>query len=246
MLLSIPNQMAKNIEFFCALCPNIVVKVSPPSFSNSNKRGSRTSYCLFLFLGSCSPLHRQTKRISYLHRVSPIDTALPLKMHSSYGSHYVDHLAADGTGLLRGQVTVVTLLQVDAHLVGGLHLKAVQTLAGLGNDVLLVHAVHTSLSHTAVLPPQNHFAFANLLCAPRKQIPKTNCDKTAHFWQQKTGVCRRRFALKWIRSCKMHGTGKNTRPLTYPIVSGYSLLDLREPNIFVCWSTHAKTTLSAH
>ena len=63
---------------------------------------------------------------------------------------------------------------------------------------------------------------------------------------RKTDVCRRRFALTWIRSYKMHGIGKKTRPLTYPIVSGYSLLDLREPNTFVCWSTHAKTTLSAH
>ena len=30
---------------------------------------------------------------------------------------YSTDLAADATGLLRGQVTVVTLLQVDAHLV---------------------------------------------------------------------------------------------------------------------------------
>ena len=30
--------------------------------------------------------------------------------------HLLDHLAADGTGLLRGQITVVTLLQVDADL----------------------------------------------------------------------------------------------------------------------------------
>ena len=70
--------------------------------------------------------------------------------------HLLDHLAADGTGLLGGQVTVVTLLQVDAHLVGGLHLETVQALASLGNDVLLVQTVYTSLSRTAVLPPQIH------------------------------------------------------------------------------------------
>ena len=29
--------------------------------------------------------------------------------------HLLDHLAADGTGLTGGQVTVVTVLQVDAH-----------------------------------------------------------------------------------------------------------------------------------
>ena len=61
--------------------------------------------------------------------------------------HLLDHLATDGTGLLGGQVAVVALLQVDAHLVGGLHLEAVQTLASLGNHVLLVHTV-TPLCHT--------------------------------------------------------------------------------------------------
>ena len=30
--------------------------------------------------------------------------------------HLFDHLAAHGTGLLAGQVAVVALLQVDAHL----------------------------------------------------------------------------------------------------------------------------------
>ena len=74
--------------------------------------------------------------------------------------HLLDHLATDGAGLLRGQVTVVALLQVDAHLVGGLHLETVQTLAGLGHYVLAVHTVHTSLSHAAVSPPQIHLAFA--------------------------------------------------------------------------------------
>ena len=92
-------------------------------------------------------------------------------------NHLLDHLATDGTGLLSGQVTVVTLLQVDAHLAGGLHLETVQTLAGLGHYALVVHAVHTSLSHAAVLPPQIRFAFANLLCAAIAEIPQTNCDR---------------------------------------------------------------------
>ena len=32
-----------------------------------------------------------------------------------YGCHVFDHLAADGACLTGGQVTVVTVLQVDAH-----------------------------------------------------------------------------------------------------------------------------------
>ena len=37
-------------------------------------------------------------------------------VRSSYGTHLLDHLAADGTGLTAGQIAVVALLQVDAHL----------------------------------------------------------------------------------------------------------------------------------
>ena len=38
------------------------------------------------------------------------------KVRSSYGTHLLDHLAADGTGLAGGQVAVVALLEVDADL----------------------------------------------------------------------------------------------------------------------------------
>ena len=38
------------------------------------------------------------------------------KIRSSYGTHLLDHLAADGAGLLGGQVAVVALLEVDADL----------------------------------------------------------------------------------------------------------------------------------
>ena len=38
-------------------------------------------------------------------------------VRSSYGTHLLDHLAADGAGLAAGQVAVVALLEVDADLV---------------------------------------------------------------------------------------------------------------------------------
>ena len=38
------------------------------------------------------------------------------KTRDSYGCHLLDHLAAHGTGLAAGQVAVVALLQIDAHL----------------------------------------------------------------------------------------------------------------------------------
>lgn len=43
---------------------------------------------------------------------SPICT---LKLHSLYRTHYINHLAAYGTSLLRSQVAVVALLQIYAH-----------------------------------------------------------------------------------------------------------------------------------
>ena len=40
----------------------------------------------------------------------------PAEFHVPYRTHDVDHLTADGACLLRGQVTVVALLEVDAYL----------------------------------------------------------------------------------------------------------------------------------
>ena len=37
-------------------------------------------------------------------------------VRSSFGTHFLDHLAADGAGLAGGQVAVVAVLQVDANL----------------------------------------------------------------------------------------------------------------------------------
>jgi len=37
-------------------------------------------------------------------------------VRSSYGTHLLDHLAADGAGFAGGQVTVVTVGQVHANL----------------------------------------------------------------------------------------------------------------------------------
>ncbi len=51
--------------------------------------------------------------------------------------HLLDHLAADGARLAAGQVTVVAVLQVDADLRGGLHLKLIHSGLRLG-DIQLV------------------------------------------------------------------------------------------------------------
>ena len=38
------------------------------------------------------------------------------KFHVSYGTHFLDHLAANAAGLTGGQVAVVAFLEVDAYL----------------------------------------------------------------------------------------------------------------------------------
>ena len=68
-----------------------------------------------------------TKYISYcdssyvLHPLTMAhsSSALPLIFRTSYGTHLLDHLAADGAGLAGGQVAVVAVLEVDADLIGG-------------------------------------------------------------------------------------------------------------------------------
>ena len=44
------------------------------------------------------------------------NAVLTNKIPRSYGADVLDHLAADGAGFPGGQVTVVTVLQIDANL----------------------------------------------------------------------------------------------------------------------------------
>ena len=43
------------------------------------------------------------------------DTVMPIISRGSYGTIFLDHLAADGAGFTGGQVAVVAVLQVDAN-----------------------------------------------------------------------------------------------------------------------------------
>ena len=71
-------------------------------------------------------------------------------IRKSYGTHFLDHLAAHRTGLAGSQIAVVSLLQVNAYLVGGLHLELVHCLAGIG-DHDLVSAVVVIAGHNVSL-----------------------------------------------------------------------------------------------
>ena len=61
-------------------------------------------------------LNSDSRYVPYLNLMphsSPVFTGI---VRSSYGTHLLDHLAADAAGLTGGQVAVVALLQVDANL----------------------------------------------------------------------------------------------------------------------------------
>lgn len=103
--------------------------------------------------------------------------------------HLLHHLAADRTSLTGSQIAVVALLQIHANLAGSLHLEAVQPLAGLGNDILVVHCV-TPLCHAAVLPP-NFFRVCSSSVHAMQQNISDNLRKENSFFP----VIRQRPAL---------------------------------------------------
>ena len=66
--------------------------------------------------GSCVSLYCDACYVPHLSPVSQLRPISPHKTHRSYGHHLLDHLAADRAGLAAGQVAVIAVLQVDAHL----------------------------------------------------------------------------------------------------------------------------------
>ena len=84
------------------------------------------------------------------------DAVMAGEVHSSYGTLIFDHLAADGASLAGGQVTVVTVGQVDADLRSGLHLELVHGLTGLGH-IDLVIVLHTVSLLFYILGKKNRF-----------------------------------------------------------------------------------------
>ena len=74
-------------------------------------------------------------------RMTRCNTVMPLIFRSSYGTHLLDHLTADGAGFAGGEVTVVAVGQVNADLGGCLHLELVHCFARLGDIQLVIVVV---------------------------------------------------------------------------------------------------------
>ena len=60
--------------------------------------------------------HQQFRYVPHLDLMADRSAIRAGIVRSSYGTHLLDHLAADGTGLARGEIAVVDLLEVDANL----------------------------------------------------------------------------------------------------------------------------------
>ena len=73
---------------------------------------------VLLYADACSILDGNLVALCY--------AVCSMECEGSYGTILFDHLAAHGTGLAGGQVTVVAVGQVDTDLGSCLHLEAVQ------------------------------------------------------------------------------------------------------------------------
>ena len=75
------------------------------------------------------------------------DSVMAGECKRSRGTNEVDHLAAHGAGFAAGQVTIVAILQIDAHFLGSLHLELVHSLTSLGDiQLVVVLGTHNRLS----------------------------------------------------------------------------------------------------
>ena len=88
------------------------------------------------------------------------------KNFASLGCPVLDHLAADGAGLTGGQVTIVTVGQVDAHLGCSLHFELVHRFLSLRNVQLIVIVAHRNSLLFNVSGKGSHFPDGRVIFFP--------------------------------------------------------------------------------
>ena len=67
-------------------------------------------------LGAADSLYRDSRHVLYIHLMPRRSPICPGIVRGMYGTHVLDHLAADGAGFPGGQVAVVAVLQIHADL----------------------------------------------------------------------------------------------------------------------------------
>ena len=121
--------------------------------------------------------------------ISRRNSADSLKLFGSYGTHLLDHLAADGACLTGGQVTVVTVGQIDADfacLISILNLsiasRAWGTLIWLLFFIPKSLLLHSSEENTR---RRKYFLFRTLILTSGKKAMNVNWRKD---WQSFHGL----------------------------------------------------------
>ena len=126
----------------------------------------RRSFCLLKV-----PLRRKRNHVHYSLNMALCDSVMSMEFYVSYGTHLLDHLAADGAGFPGGQVAIIAVLQVDAHFLGSLHLELVHGFPGLGNvDLVVIIVAHIDspfLSSEQNAFRRKHFLFRSHSLAQR-------------------------------------------------------------------------------
>ena len=88
-----------------------------------------------------------------------------LECKGAYGPVIFDHLAADGTCLAGGQVTVVAVGQVNADFGSCLHLELVHGLTSLGNvQLVVVLRAHFGFSPFVGFRKADAFRLESIFC----------------------------------------------------------------------------------
>ena len=128
--------------------------------------------------------------------------------------HLLDHLAADGACLTGGQVTVVTVGQVDANLGSSLHLELVHGLTSLGDIQLVVVLVAHNRSLLFVYPESKMLSgwrasfLSVAIVLPRKREKHMFLfGKMSKFWKNQ----------RCLRRCNL------TKPLDFSVPAAYNL-----------------------
>ena len=100
-----------------------------------------------------------------------------MRFRFSHGTNNVHHLPADRTGLLRGEIAVVTLFQVDADFVRGFHLELVEG----GFCCIVLHLCFScwlspfissrvsSVSRIRLAPPRPPLLSVSIVCRARAE-----------------------------------------------------------------------------
>ena len=121
----------------------------------------------------------------------------------SYGTHVLDHLAADGAGLTGGQVTVVTIGQVDAHFLGSLHLELIHGFLSLRNIDLVV-VLHNRFSPFCVFPESDRFPGKTTLSFRSHSLAKVRMTMSGVWRKKRKSAPRKKIQLR----CKEMSPGK--------------------------------------